>query len=393
MFSTTRRALVVLLFAATACSASAGHVDAASPQAIGETSGATASAGGSTSSAAGGADTTTTSAGTTAGTSTGTAAGNTTGGTTSTGTFSGDFLFSPYKDVSISTNWNTTVISTAVTGTLTPLLEAAPEPKAFTWAFATGECGSENWGGISGSALATANLPTWTAANKDYILSTGGASGVFTCGSDAGFSAFLDRYASKNLIGVDFDIEAGQTSDVLAALIARVKAAQSNPKYAKLRFSFTVATLGGSNTNNLGTMGVAVMTALQAGGLNNYFINLMTMDYGSALATNCTLKGDQCDMAQSAIQAAKTLNSTYQLPYKQIELTPMIGGNDTQGETFTLDDVASVMAFAKANGLGGVHIWSLDRDKDCAPGYASPTCNSFGTAGTLGFTHAFISHL
>lgn len=47
-------------------------------------------------------------------------------------------------------------------------------------------------------------------AGKQYILSTGGAAGSFTCGSDAGFQSFIQKYLSANLVGVDFDIEAGQ---------------------------------------------------------------------------------------------------------------------------------------------------------------------------------------
>ena len=48
---------------------------------------------------------------------------------------------------------------------------------------------------------------------------------------------------------------------------------------------------------------------------------------------------------------------------------------------------------ATNNGGAGIHFWSLDRDNDCAPGYASATCNSYGSAGTWGFTNAFISDL
>ena len=42
---------------------------------------------------------------------------------------------------------------------------------------------------------------------------------------------------------------------------------------------------------------------------------------------------------------------------------------------------------------GGLHFWSLDRDTDCAPGSSSPTCNSYGAAGSFGFTNRFVSDL
>ena len=67
----------------------------------------------------------------------------------------------------------------------------------------------------------------------------------------------------------------------------------------------------------------------------------------------------------------------------------MIGGNDSQSNVFTISDVSTVTAYVKTKGLGGVHFWSFDRNTDCPPGSASPSCNSLGTAGTLGFTRAF----
>ena len=115
----------------------------------------------------------------------------------------------------------------------------------------------------------------------------------------------------------------------------------------------------------------------------------MTMDYGARSPGVCLVSGGQCQMGQSAIQAAYNLHDRWNIPYANIELTPMIGGNDVQGETFTLADTATVARFAIAQGLAGVHYWSYDRDVDCPPGPASPTCNSTGSVGTFGFFQAF----
>ena len=304
-----------------------------------------------------------------------------------------NFIFSAYKDLSVNANWNTSVISTKVTGTLTPLLDAMGNLPAASWSFASGECGSETWGGITADQIAT-NVPLWVAAKKNYILSTGGASGSFTCGTDAGFVAFLDRYYSDYLVGVDFDIEAGQTKEVLDALVARAKAAKALPKYSRLRFSFTIATLGGSATQSLGEAGVATLKAISDGGLTDYVINLMVMNYGSPTATNCVLTpAGACDMGLSATQAAANLNAAYAVPFEKIALTPMIGGNNTVGETFTPDDVGVVLAYAADKKLAGVHYWSFDRDMDCSETAASPTCNNYGKAGTLGFLAKFLSGL
>ena len=103
-------------------------------------------------------------------------------GSGSGGTAPAGLIFSGYKDTSINMDWNTNVISTMVSGTRTSLVSdiTANGGKTITLAFATGECGTENWGGVPGAAMATANVPKLTANNIDYILATGGAAGSFT---------------------------------------------------------------------------------------------------------------------------------------------------------------------------------------------------------------------
>ena len=301
-------------------------------------------------------------------------------------------VFGSYKDITINLNWNTNELSTKNTGVLSPVLSVMPaRQRTLTWAFASGECGSENWAGVTPANLVAANVSKWVAAGKKYIISTGGANGTFSCGTDAGFEKFISTYNSASLIGIDFDIEGGQSQSVIDNLVARVKTAAG--KHPGLRFSFTLATLGGNSPQSLGDAGVRTMNSIRAQGLSNYIINLMTMDYGSTTPTNCVVVNGKCDMGKSATQAAINLHNYWGVPYSQIEITPMIGGNDTQDETFTLADVDTVSSFVLTNKLSGVHFWSLDRDNDCAPGWASPTCNSYGQAGTWGFTNRFITKL
>jgi chitinase len=261
---------------------------------------------------------------------------------------------------------------TTASGTLQAVTTAMPAKNTtLTWAFATGECGSENWGGASAVDFAAANVGDFVSAGKKYIVSTGGAAGSFTCGSDAGFTTFLNRYNSSNMIGIDFDIEAGQTSAQIDALIQRVKTAQGS--HPNLRFSFTIATLGQNNgtpvatdlgagsPDPLGSMGTLVMQRIQAAGLTNYYINLMAMDYGTGTGV-CVMSGSTCEMGQSAIQAAMNLHGHWNVPYNHIELTPMNGANDVAANVFSLANAGTMDAFVRSNGLGGVHYWSLDRD-------------------------------
>ena len=323
------------------------------------------------------------------------------GGGGGTGSVSG-LLFSPYKDVTINMNWNTDEMQSAVEGSDLPVVGSGslvsqyiPKLPAITLAFATGTCGSETWGGVSGAAWAAENIPQLQNANLDYVVSTGGEAGTFSCGSTAGMDAFIARYASPNLVGIDFDIEGGQTESQIQDLVNAAAGAQS--QYPNLQFSFTLATLAASDGSygGVNSLGNEVVEAVLGSSLKNYVINLMTMDYGSASSSVCVVVSGSCEMAQSAIQAVKNLEHTYGIPASKIAVTPMIGLNDNSSETFTPADVDTLTTYAAGNGLAGLHFWSLDRDTPCATTqtYASPTCNSVSGTTALQYANRFLSDL
>jgi chitinase len=329
----------------------------------------------------------------------GSGSGGGSGSGSGTGSVSG-LLFSPYKDVTINMNWNTYQMQTAVEGSDQPVVGSGslvsdyiPKLPAITLAFATGECGSETWGGVSGADWAAENVPQLQAANLDYVISTGGADGTFTCDSAADLESFIATYASPNLVGIDFDIEGGQTESEIQDLVDAAAGAQS--EYPNLQFSFTIATLGASDGSygGVNSLGNEVVEAVLGSGLSNYVINLMAMDYGSASSSVCVVVDGACEMAQSAIQAVENLEYTYGIPASHIAVTVMIGMNDTTSETFTIPDVDTLTAYAADNGLAGLHFWSLDRDTPCSDDYASPTCNSISSTTPLEYTNEFLSDL
>jgi hypothetical protein len=207
--------------------------------------------------------------------------------------------------------------------------------------------------------------------------------------------AFIARYSSAHLVGIDFDIEGGQTQAQIAALVAAAAGAQS--EYPNVQFSFTLATLAASDGSygGVNSLGNEVVEAVLGSSLKNYVINLMTMDFGSASSGVCVVVSGSCEMAQSAIQAVKNLEHTYGIPASKIAVTPMIGLNDNTAETFTAADVDTLTAYATSNGLAGLHLWSLDRDTPCASAtdYASPTCNSVSGTSVLEYDNRFLSDL
>jgi chitinase len=291
---------------------------------------------------------------------------------------SAETVYSPYKDAGINMNWNTNQISTQVNGTTQTLSDALSSTgsSAISLAFATGQCGDESWGGIPGDSLATANLSLFEKNNVNYIISTGGAAGAFKCDSETDMKAFLNRYnySSSHFKGLDFDIEGGYNQAEIEQLMNVTAKLQKEQNF---RVSLTLATVAqpGSSLNQLGIWAVE---AANAAGLD-YNINLMVMDFGSS---GCQTKADgSCDMAASAEFAAKEVSTMYGIPLSRIELTPMIGDNDTRDEITTVDDMKKIALFVKENKLAGLHYWSFDRDTPCVPAtsWASPTCNNEST--------------
>lgn len=300
-------------------------------------------------------------------------------------------VYSAYKDIGINANWNTDLMSTTVGSSngIQPLVANLPATMpAITWAFATGECGQENWAGMDAVTVAQSNIPPFITYNKQYIISTGGAAGIFTCSSDAGMLTFVQRYMSVKMIGIDFDMEGGQSPQQVTSLVKELKYIQG--VYPNLRISFTLATLASTADNaNVNALGDSVIKAANAVGLN-YIVDLMVMDYGAANSYVCVVVNGNCQMGQSAIQAAVNVNRVYGIPFSRIELTPMIGINDVMSNIFTLDDATNLAKYVAQNGLAGIHYWSYDRDTPCPVGqsYVSSLCTSIPGVTTQNFSFA-----
>jgi chitinase len=308
-------------------------------------------------------------------------------------------IFSPYKYSGESQDWNTFTLQSAASGTLLPLVgpgslvSQISGLSTLTLAFATGECGAENWNGIAGADFAGANIGAFDSAGVNYIVSTGGAGGSFTCSTKAGMDAFIDRYSTKHLVGIDFDIEASQSAAEIQSLVSL--AAYEQPRHPGLRFSFTLATLGSSDGSFGGivTAGDTTLKAIAASTLTHYTINLMTMDYGDAAPGVCVVVAGHCDMGTTAIQAVTNLEHSYGTPASKIEITQMIGVNDVTSETTSLADIDTTAAYVKSAGLAGLHFWSLDRDAPSPASFVSGNGSSLPNVPALSFTRRALADL
>lgn len=289
---------------------------------------------------------------------------------------SAEFLFAPYKDASLMLDASTGRMQRLSGHAAVPLVQS--EGPALIWAFATGECGQERWGGVDTDRFARANVSAFVSAQRPYVVSTGGEAGSFTCGSDAGFAQFLARYDSSFLKGLDFDIERQQTAVQIDDLVQRAAALQR--QRPELRISFTVATHAAANGSqqSLNPLGETVLRSLRRHGFERAILNLMVMNYGPAQPAHCVLREARCDMGASALQAARNVSGKYGVPMNRIALTPMLGENDVADNVFTLVDAQRLAQEARAAGLAGLHYWSLDRDQPCAAGEprVSPRCHA-----------------
>ncbi|MFB7781088.1 cysteine/serine endopeptidase inhibitor, partial [Streptomyces bauhiniae] len=239
--------------------------------------------------------------------------------------------------------------------------------------------------------------PGWTtaiqnlrSAGGDIITSFGGASGTELAQACDSPTTLQNQYRTVvdtlNLTRLDFDIEGAQLADTTTnhrrnqALAALQK--ESEAAGHPLDIQFTLP----SGTHGLEADGVALLKDAQNTGLRVTLVNIMTMDYGTPIDT----------MGQTAIDAATALHDQLAQiwPSKTPEEiwamegnTPMIGVNDTPGETFTTNDADQLTKFAIDKGIQQLAFWALGRDKACPQtGTLSNTCS-----GTQQNDHQFLN--
>lgn len=93
----------------------------------------------------------------------------------------------------------------------------------------------------------------------------------------------------------------------------------------------------------------------------------MAMDYGPDFCSK-SMGNYAIDSAKSTFDQLKTisLKNGFELCDKElwskIQVTPMIGLNDTAPQNFSLEDAKNLREFSEEVGLGLLSIWSLNRD-------------------------------
>ncbi|MEN1939019.1 fibronectin type III domain-containing protein [Paenibacillus sp. 102] len=260
------------------------------------------------------------------------------------------------------------------------LLKYAQETgtRFFTLSFVVADKnGNPVWGG-SHSPIGDGNVDDQIKQIRkmggDVKVSFGGANAGNTPGLGADVAAAItdvnqlkDAYKkvinTLHLTHIDFDIEGAlvshsesieRRSKAIALLQKELKA---EGKGVKIGYTLPVMPYGLTND------GLNVIQSALNNNVELNSINIMTMDYGQ----------QNQQMGQAAIGAINSLHSQLKILYKdtikdsdiwtKIAVTPMIGKNDTQNETFTLNNAKELFQFAKEKGIGEISMWSVYRDK------------------------------
>jgi chitinase len=209
------------------------------------------------------------------------------------------------------------------------------------------------------------------AVGGDVIASFGGAGGteLTTCGTVASMQAQYQKVIDQfNLTRIDLDIE-GSTLDNTAANDRRNQAlANLQTQYAAQGKTLSVDYTLPVDPTGLESDGIALLQNAKSHNLNVNLVDIMTMDYGSAM-----------DMGQAAISAANALHTqlgqiwttkTSAQLWAMEGNCPMDGVNDTTSEVFTTGNAQSLESFAASNGIQELTFWALGRDNQGSSGTA-----------------------
>jgi chitinase len=208
-------------------------------------------------------------------------------------------------------------------------------------------------------------------AGGDVLIAFGGYDGTDLAQSCAdvstlqtAYQAVIDKYKVKIL---DFDVEHTAIEDPVS-IDRRSQALKSlaaaNPG---LQINYTLpATPAGLTDLSANVIKSAVKTGTPVS-----VVNLMAMDYGSPVPAGA-MGPNAVAAASAALCQLKTVGLS-----PRVGITPMIGVNDSAGETFTLEDAQVVFNYAQANSnaVALLAFWSVGRDNGGCSGTVSALCS------------------
>ncbi|MDT9701737.1 chitinase [Streptomyces sp. P17] len=256
--------------------------------------------------------------------------------------------------------------------------DTAGSPTTYNLAFAIAD-GSDctpSWSGVHrvGDSGVAARIAELKKSGATVRVSFGGASGdelATHCDSASTLAkAYGEALDAAGSTQADFDIEGDELSDADSVDLRSKAIALLQQEREDLTVSFTLPVM----PSGLDDDSIALLNSANNHAVEVSTVNLMTMNYGESY------DGDMGDYAITAAKAAHTqlrdvFGTSASGAWRGMALTSMIGVNDVDGETFTLQDATQVREFAQEKGIGWVSMWSTLRDQECAEDATLTNCS------------------
>ncbi|GGX35615.1 chitinase [Streptomyces chartreusis] len=252
--------------------------------------------------------------------------------------------------------------------------DSAGSPATYNLAFviADGSDCTPKWNGTTAlsDAAVKSRVSKLTQGGASVRVSFGGASGqelAASCDSASelarAYGTALDAAGSAQ---ADFDVEGEQLADSDSVDLRSEAIALLQKERADLEVSFTLPVM----PSGLDDDSVALLESANEHDVQVSTVNIMTMNYGESYDGGM---GDYALVSAKAThsQLKKIFGTSDATAWKAMALTSMLGTNDVDNETFTLDDAAQVREFADEKGIGWVSMWATFRDQQCADGSSS----------------------
>ncbi|WP_405587202.1 chitinase [Streptomyces sp. NBC_01092] len=255
-----------------------------------------------------------------------------------------------------------------VSATAASANDSAGSPATYNLAFVISD-GSDctpKWNGataLSDSAVKS-RISKLTQGGATVRVSFGGASGKELAASCDSASALAQAYGkaldAAGSSQADFDIEGDELTDSESVDLRSEAIALLQKERSDLEVSFTLPVM----PSGLDDDGVALLESANEHDVQVSTVNIMTMNYGESYT------GDMGDYALTSAKATHTqlkevFGTSDATAWKAMALTSMLGTNDVDNETFSLDDAAQVREFADEKRIGWVSMWATFRDQEC----------------------------
>ncbi|MFF0738074.1 chitinase [Streptomyces chartreusis] len=252
--------------------------------------------------------------------------------------------------------------------------DSAGSPTTYNLAFviADGSDCTPKWNGTTAlsDAAVKSRISKLTQGGASVRVSFGGASGTELAASCDSASELARAYGkaldAAGSAQADFDVEGDELTDADSVDLRSEAIALLQKERGDLEVSFTLPVM----PSGLDDDGVALLESANEHDVQVSTVNIMTMNYGESY------DGDMGDYALASAKAAHSqlkeiFGTSDATAWKAMALTSMLGTNDVDNETFTLDDAAQVREFADEKGIGWVSMWATFRDQRCADGSSS----------------------